>query len=508
VSLNAAHTEFLGADSSRLAKFIRRYWATLAIFAIAAVLCANAPTAGDVSWLISLNEKVLAGKVPYIDFIEVNPPASILLYTLPVWLAQAFALRPEFVVALFIFAAAAVSLSTSAAILSRAKIIADAGLSNLTALFALLLLVLPSQLFGQREHIALIAFMPALCVYWLRGTGNAVSAPVAIFAGLGAALIVIIKPHMVFAILFCAGVTAYHARSWRPIFAIEHWLSAVLAIAYGVFVVIAYPAFVADVMPMVMSVYVPIKAPLGSLLIFFATPVWIASLAAIFILIGRRAFAFPFLLLLAASIGFSCSYYIQQKGWAYHAYPMLALALAALVIAFVQRWPFDRPFAEDAKARFKRIGAALGIALLAGVTYCWFSFGVDMRALVGPINAAASKPKVLSISGDLGVGHPLTRQVGGTWVSQVCGLWMTAAALVLKNTGADEKTLTRAQSYAARERLMLLEDIRNEKPEIILVDRLRFDWLKWANADAEIARELESYRRLDEINDVLILRRK
>jgi hypothetical protein len=115
---------------------------------------------------------------------------------------------------------------------------------------------------------------------------------------------------------------------------------------------------------------------------------------------------------------------------------------------------------------------------------------------------------VLSISGDLGVGHPLTRQVGGTWVSQVCGLWMTAAALVLKNTGADEKTLTRAQSYAARERLMLLEDIRNEKPEIILVDRLRFDWLKWANADAEIARELESYRRLDEINDVLILRRK
>jgi hypothetical protein len=59
-----------------------------------------------------------------------------------------------------------------------------------------------------------------------------------------------------------------------------------------------------------------------------------------------------------------------------------------------------------------------------------------------------------------------------------------------------------------RDRAMLLEDIRNEKPGIILVDRIGFDWLKWAQADAEIAHELEKYRSLDQINGVLILRRK
>lgn len=508
MSLTLSSTGDSDARRGASAKFVREYWATFAIFAIAAVLCATSPTAGDVSWLISLNEKVLAGKVPYVDFIEVNPPASILLYTLPVWLAKIVGVRPEFMVPLFVFAAAAASLGFSAWIVSRAKLIAPARLANLVALFALLLLVLPAQLFGQREHIALIAFLPALCVYWLRGVRQPVPLLIAAIAGLGAALIVIIKPHMIFAILFCAATTAYYARSWRPIFAIEHWISATCAAAYGVFVALAYPAFLTDIVPMVMSVYVPVKAPLGTFLIFFATPIWLISLAGVFLLIGRRAGSFPFVLLLAASAGFSCSYYIQQKSWAYHAYPMIALALAALTVAFVWRWPLEMPAHEAANMRAKRIGAALGVALLAGATYCWFSFGVDMRALVNTINAAASKPKLLAISADLGVGHPLTRQVGGTWVSRVCGLWMTSGAIILKNTGTTGEALARAQHYAARERMMLLEDIRNEKPEIILVDRIGFDWLKWAQADAEIARELEHYRPLDTINDVLILRRK
>lgn len=501
------HAESAEAEIGASEHFLRRYWATIAIFAIAALLCSILPTANDVSWLISLNEKVLAGKTPYVDFIEVNPPASILLYTLPVWLAKTLALRPEFVVAFFVFMGAAASLSFSAHVLSRAKVIADKALANLVALFAFLLLVLPANLFGQREHIALMAFLPALCVYWLRGLGKPVRPAISLIAGLGAALIVIIKPHMVFAILLCAAATAYQVRSLRPIFAFEHWASAFLAAAYGVFVALAYPAFISDIMPMVLSVYVPIKAPLGSFLIFFATPIWLITMAGIFLLLGRRAFSFPFVLLLVASVGFSCSYYLQQKGWAYHAYPMLALGFAALAIAFSLRWPIKVSLEEGAD-RVKRLAAALAIAALVGSTYCWFSFGIDMRALVSTINASVSKPKILTISPDLGVGHPLTRQVEGVWSSRVCGLWMTAAAIVLRNTGAKGEALARAQHYAALDRAMLLEDIRNERPDIILVDRIGFDWRNWAMADAEIAGELGNYRSLDEINNVLILRRK
>jgi hypothetical protein len=37
----------------------------------------------DTSWNITLVEKLLAGERPYIDFIEINPPASFLLCLAP-----------------------------------------------------------------------------------------------------------------------------------------------------------------------------------------------------------------------------------------------------------------------------------------------------------------------------------------------------------------------------------------------------------------------------------------
>ena len=53
----------------------------------------------DVSWLITVNEKMLAGQRLYLDIVEVNPPASIWLYTPFVWIAGQLQLRPEAVVA-------------------------------------------------------------------------------------------------------------------------------------------------------------------------------------------------------------------------------------------------------------------------------------------------------------------------------------------------------------------------------------------------------------------------
>ena len=57
------------------------------------------PIDGDVSWLITVSEQVLAGKRLYVDIFEVNPPASVWLYVPMVWLAQLTGARPEGVVA-------------------------------------------------------------------------------------------------------------------------------------------------------------------------------------------------------------------------------------------------------------------------------------------------------------------------------------------------------------------------------------------------------------------------
>src|SRR5713101_5631390 len=71
-----------------LAARLRPALPLIAVTIAAIVLRLLMVTATDVSWLITLSEKVLDGTRLYVDLIEVNPPASVLLYLPAVALAR------------------------------------------------------------------------------------------------------------------------------------------------------------------------------------------------------------------------------------------------------------------------------------------------------------------------------------------------------------------------------------------------------------------------------------
>src|SRR5690349_5522576 len=73
----------------------------------------------DVSWLITVNEKILSGQRLYVDIIEPNPPASVWLYTPEVWLAQQLGVRPEAIVAVAFLAGALLTCAAVAKISRR-----------------------------------------------------------------------------------------------------------------------------------------------------------------------------------------------------------------------------------------------------------------------------------------------------------------------------------------------------------------------------------------------------
>ncbi len=85
---------------------------------------------------------------------------------------------------------------------------------------------------------------------------------------------------------------------------------------------------------------------------------------------------------------------------------------------------------------------------------------------------------------------------------------MSAGAIVGKIEGADAETSAVLDQYIERDRTALTEDIARKRPDIILVDRVRYDWLKWAQASPSLARELGHYRELTATNGILVLRRK
>jgi hypothetical protein len=471
--------------------------AAVGLFAL--VMLRILPTNLDVSWGLTMAEKWLDGARLYIDLIEVNPPATVFLYVMPVVIARHTGLSPEVTANGLIFLGVAVSLGVTGRILSAAKLVPSERVWPLVTIAAALLLILPAQNFGEREHIAVIAILPFLAVSWLRSVRLAPSLQGTLTAGIGAGITAIIKPYFAVAVLFAGVAAALSARSWRVLFALENWIAAAMLAAYVLFVWCIYPVYFAEMMPLLSDVYVPVKEPLAILLVHVGIPLWAITLVILWRRARHEMLRPPLLALLAASAGFAVAYVVQQKGWPYHSYPFLALALLALGSALV---------ATPAQAVLRdRLMGFLTWLWISGLSLYWMSLGGGDPALADSIRAVAPHAKVLSISSQLGSGHPAVRAAGGVWVGRVPSLWVTKGVFMLRARGGlDPAWASRLETYTERDRTMLIEDIAKERPDVILVERAPdTDWLAWALADPTLAAELANYRLDSTIGTVGIL---
>jgi hypothetical protein len=138
----------------------------------------------------------------------------------------------------------------------------------------------------------------------------------------------------------------------------------------------------------------------------------------------------------------------------------------------------------------------------------WFNANV----YVGPVREAIAglkpNPRILMLSGEAALGHPLVRDVGGVWVSRQENLWLREfVRLTREKTTVDAATDARLNDYLALERKWLIEDFRKLPPDIVLVDNLRDGWGDWARADAELSQLLKPYSLVRSVQGVDILRR-
>lgn len=480
----------------------QRWTPFVLLFAAAIILRPLLVANSDVSWDLTLAEKWLDGQRLYVDVIEVNPPATVFLYVVPAYLGRLFALPAEWFVDGLVLATAAVSMWLSACILRGTTLIDREQQRALALSMTAVLTVLPAFTFGEREHIALIMFLPMLAISAVRSERRSPTWLFTIIAGVGGGITAIIKPHFALAIMAVAVTAAIYARSWRPLFALENWIAAGLLAAYSVLVVAVFPAFISDILPMVVVAYVPVKENWLTFIFHAGLPLAGSTLLLTWQLKRRELLKPCFGLLLTAAAGFSIAYIIQRKGWPYHSYPMLALILVVLALAVFDRW---RGYRNSIP---RKLVAATAV-LIVGVTFFWMNVSINRTALVAPIQAIKPHPKILQISDDLSIGHPLTRQVHGIWVSRVPSLWLTMCAAIRRvNETLDPKTKAQLAAYSARDREMLTEDITHHRPDVILVQLLKnLDWLAWARSDPKLAEQLKAYAPYRTVADVLALRR-
>jgi hypothetical protein len=460
----------------------------------------------DVSWLLIVGERVLDGQRLYVDVLETNPPIAVLVYVPGIAMARALGLRPELVTDGLILALAAASLCTTAQMLRGAAAFDGTRPWPLAMLAVAVLTILPMHIFGQREHIALMAFLPALAACTLRGDREPVAPWAVAAAALGAAVTMMFKPYFALAVGGSIVAAALHAKSWRTPFAPENIIAALIVMLYGVVVFTVYPEYFTLIFPLVRDVYLALVVSWSALLATSATTLWLA--AAIGAVALRRRENHPeksaaaLSTMLAGSLGFALAFYLQRKGWAYQSYPMIALALLALGTAIAKtsvQTPLDR--------RFRQGGLAVLAAIFAAGCM-WFNATFNVRDIDAPVAQLNLHPKILMLSSEAVIGHPLARNLDGVWVSRQQGLWIREFVRRLRQAGAVDPQLdARFELYLARERAGLIADFQNHPPDIILVDNLSSDWGAWAHADAEISALLKPYTLAQTIHGIDILRR-
>jgi hypothetical protein len=120
------------------------------------------------------------------------------------------------------------------------------------------------------------------------------------------------------------------------------------------------------------------------------------------------------------------------------------------------------------------------------------TFGLDHSALSRALARLPPHPRLLEISGVLGVGHPLVREVGGVWVQSVCSLWITNSASKLIAADPDDASLARRLApYLELDRDMLVADIQRRRPDAILITKWGAERV-WP--DAKVSAALADYR--------------
>ena len=164
----------------------------------------------------------------------------------------------------------------------------------------------------------------------------------------------------------------------------------------------------------------------------------------------------------------------------------------------------------DAGPRSRRLETAsafmLAVTFLLGML--WFNGNVHVGPVREAIDGLKPRPRILMLSGEAAIGHPLVRDVGGVWVSRQENLWIREfVRLTRERTVVDADTDAKLNHYLALERKWLIEDFRKLPPDIVLIDNLRNEWGAWARADAEVSQLLKPYSLVRSVEGIDVLRR-
>jgi hypothetical protein len=301
-------------------------------------------------------------------------------------------------------------------------------------------------------------------------------------AGIGLAISLAIKPYFAIVVVLVAFTVAWRRRSWRPLFATENWIAVLLLVGYGLIVLMAFPAYLTQMLPALSTAYVPLRMDSLQLAVQPHMLLVVFVLLASAALYRRAVSAANLIVPLVACVGCLAVYLVQGKGWAYHLLPGTTIAiLAFLAMSLESRSPRLRLI----------VPAVFGmIVALPAIADAVTSLGRPEPLLA--LTRYGPGRTLLLISSDIGLANPVSRQLHDRLINSSPMLWRATGAIALGHSASGDQ-LADLKTYEQQDYQLVARDL-GKRPDIVLADTQDFDWLQWARHDPEVAAALAHYQ--------------
>lgn len=450
----------------------------------------------DVAWQLWIARQIAGGAVLYVDIVEVNPPLWFWMGLGVHHIAQllggaATTLLKAFLV---VFGLLSVLLTDS---LSKEK--GPTERIRLVIASFVVITLLPTYDFGQREQLALMAALPYCALIGARCRSEPVPLVSALSIGLFSAIGFALKHYfavvpMLLEIVFIFTLRRRY-RALRP----ETLSLAFCAALYAAAIMVFTPEFLTHIVPMVTLAYGGYENSLLFQLLGRHQIVIYAIIVAVVFHRDILNFRTPNVMCyLVASLGFGIAYFAQQKGWQYHALPVGGLLLIALITLML-----------EAKARLVPARAML-LGVVALIAAVWTS-----AIWIGPYRSGGEEAfdfatqdlmpgdTVFVASTGPRFAWPMIEERKFRWPSRYFALWTTAATELPGKSKARDAEL---DDLARDIRANTFHDLSCNPPKVIMVESplrnggleaAKFSYMGYLRENSALSRFLDGYRYID-----------
>jgi hypothetical protein len=441
----------------------------------------------DVAWQLWIAERIHAGANLYTDIVETNPPLWFWMAVPVERLAALLDLRIESLLVLAIGFITALSLAATDRLACH---IGPVRRSLLLVYSAIILAAMPWMHVGQREQIVLIATLPYAALIASRREDRSVSALTAASIGAGAALGFALKQYFLLVpAMLELWLLAGQRRGWRALRP-ETLALVALGVSYAAAIAFIEPDFVGRIVPLIRLAYGVFGAPGIQYLFGPFAIVGLLLLGALSLrarVLGGRTTPIASAMTVAA-IAFALVYFVQFKGWPYHAIPLIgcaSIALASLLAEHKQMPPWLRVFAP----------ALLLLPLVLSAEE-ELNPALPSPDLLNAVSGLRPGDSVGFLTTETAIPWSVTLQGHYRYASRYNGFWMMRAIIRNEQARSPDPRLTALGRQIVSE---TVSDFACIPPQRIIVTRPRpgestFDTLPFFLRDQSFASLLSHYR--------------